>query len=111
MEEHGRPNSSRRGAHHTFYLIRPRTPIVIHQERGTSAASSTTVPEVFSKQYTEKSAVIHTAKYAVSRLDHEPPAGLPDDRRRDAHERLSKHYERITKHNLAYRRYYRQFAY
>ena len=27
------------------------------------------------------------------------------------HERLSKHYERITKHNLAYRRYYRQFAY
>ena len=27
------------------------------------------------------------------------------------HERLSKHYETYTKHNLDYRRYYRQFSY
>ena len=68
--------------------------------------------EVFCKQYTDKLAVIDTAEYAVSGLDDEfRPLVSPMIAAATLHERLSKHYERITKHNLAYRRYYRQFAY
>ena len=67
---------------------------------------------MFCKQYTDKLAVIDTAEYAVSGLDDEfRPLVSPMIAAATLHERLSKHYERITKHNLAYRRYYRQFAY
>lgn len=55
---------------------------------------------------------LDTAEYAIDGLDPEfRPLISPFIATATMHERLSKHYETYTKHNLDYRRYYRQFAY
>ena len=97
--------------HGTLELVEPGVPVIITKGEDECRELDNRA-EVFCKQYTDKLAVIDTAEYAVSGLDDEfRPLVCPMIAAATLHERLSKHYERITKHNLAYRRYYRQFAY
>ena len=97
--------------HGTLELVEPGVPVIITKGEDECRELDNRA-EVFCKQYTDKLAVIDTAEYAVSGLDDEfRPLVSPMIAAATLHERLSKHYERITKHNLAYRRYYRQFAY
>lgn len=97
--------------HGTLELVEPGVPVILTKGEDECRELDNRV-EAFCRQYTDKFAVIDTAEYAISGLDGEfRPLVSPMIAATTLHERLSKHYERITKHNLAYRRYYRQFTY
>lgn len=68
--------------------------------------------EAFAKKFTDKLVVIDTAEYAIDGLDPEFRMIVsPMILTALVTERLASYYETYTKHNLAYRRYYRQFEY
>lgn len=97
--------------HGTLELVEPGVPVILTKGEDEYRELDNRV-EAFCRQYTDKFDVIDTAEYAISGLDPEfRPLVSPIIAAATLHERLSKHYESVTKHNLAYRRYYRQFSY
>lgn len=97
--------------HGTLELVEPGVPVILAKGEDECRELDNRV-EVFCQRYTDRFVVIDTAEYAISGLDEEfRPLVSPMIAAATLHERLSKHYERVTKHNLAYRRYYRQFSY
>lgn len=97
--------------HGTLELVEPGVPVILTKGEDECRELDNRV-ETFCRHYTDKFAVIDTAEYAIDGLDSEfRPLVSPMIAAATLHERLSKHYESETKHNLAYRRYYRQFSY
>lgn len=97
--------------HGTLELVEPGVPVILTKGEDECRELDNRV-EAFCRQHTDKFCVIDTAEFAIDGLDQEfRPLVSPMIAAATLHERLSKHYETQTKHNLAYRRYYRQFAY
>lgn len=97
--------------HGTLELVEPGVPVVLLKGEDECRELDNRV-EMFCERYTDKLTVIDTAEYAIDGLDDEfRPLISPIIATATMHERLSKHYECYTKHNLNYRRYYRQFTY
>ncbi|RGL10510.1 SIS domain-containing protein [Collinsella tanakaei] len=97
--------------HGTLELVEPGVPVFLLKGEDECRALDNRV-EAFCEKYTDKLVVIDTAEYAIDGLDPEfRPLISPFIATATMHERLSKHYETYTKHNLDYRRYYRQFSY
>lgn len=97
--------------HGTLELVEPGVPVILTKGEDECRELDNRV-EKFCHEYTDKFAVIDTAEFAIDGLDPEfRPLVSPMIAAATLHERLSKHYETETKHNLAYRRYYRQFSY
>lgn len=97
--------------HGTLELVEPGVPVFLLKGEDECRALDNRV-EAFCEQHTDKLVVIDTAEYAIDGLDDEfRPLVAPIIATATMHERLSKHYECYTKHNLNYRRYYRQFTY
>ena len=97
--------------HGTLELVEPGVPVVVVKGEDECRALDNRV-EAFCEQHTDKLAVVDTAEYAIDGLDPEfRELVSPIIATATLHERLSKHYEAYTKHNLDYRRYYRQFSY
>lgn len=97
--------------HGTLELIEEDVPVFLVKGEGTRRAIDDRV-EAFCKKYTRKLVVIDTKDYEL--------AGIDDDFRWILApaisstllvDRLARHYEKYTGHDLDMRRYYRQFEY
>lgn len=107
-----RPVTSAQFFHGTLELVeRPDVPVFIVKGEDEFRAQDTRVEE-FCKKIDAEYYVLDTQEFALDGIDREfrelvapwiVTALLTD--------RLAKHYEVYTKHNLSYRRYYRQFEY
>lgn len=97
--------------HGTLELVEPGVPVFLFKGEDECRALDNRV-EAFARQYTDKLVVIDTAEYAINGLDPQFRVLVsPMILTALTTERLSRHYETYTRHNLQYRRYYRQFEY
>lgn len=107
-----RPVTSSQFFHGTLELVeRPDVPVFIIKGEDEFRAQDTRV-ENFCKQINAEYYVLDTQEFAFDGLDSEfRELVAPWIVTALLTERLAKHYEVYTKHNLQYRRYYRQFDY
>ena len=97
--------------HGTLELVEKDVPVFLFKGEDECRKLDNRV-EAFAKRFTDNLVVVDTAEYAIDGLDPEfrfivSPMILTAL----VTERLASYYETYTKHNLAYRRYYRQFEY
>lgn len=105
-----RPVNSAQFFHGTLELIEDKVPVFIVKGEDEFRAQDNRVEE-FCKKINCQYAVFDASEYAV-RLDNEFRKFIvPMITTACLTGRLSRHYEVYTKHNLQYRRYYRQFEY
>ncbi|MDL2276236.1 SIS domain-containing protein [Breznakia sp. OttesenSCG-928-G09] len=97
--------------HGTLELVDKDVPVFLVKGEDECRTLDTRV-ETFCKKITDKLVVFDTAEYALDGVD-DKFRGLvsPLIATSLLTERLAAHYETYTKHNLNYRRYYRQFEY
>lgn len=97
--------------HGTLELVEPGVPVFLFKGEDECRALDNRV-EKFCREHTDKLVVIDTAEYAIDGLDPKFRVLVsPMILTALTTERLSRHYETYTRHNLQYRRYYRQFDY
>lgn len=97
--------------HGTLELVDKDVPVFLLKGEDEARVLDTRV-ENFAKKVTDKLIVIDTAEYALDGIDDEFRVLVsPMITSALLTERLAVHYETFTKHNLKYRRYYRQFEY
>lgn len=105
-----RPVNAAQFFHGTLELIQDKVPVFIVKGEDEFRAQDNRVEE-FCKKINCQYAVFDASEYAV-RLDNEFRKFIvPMITTACITGRLSRHYEAYTKHNLQYRRYYRQFEY
>lgn len=105
-----RPVNAAQFFHGTLELIQPKVPVFIVKGEDEFRKQDNRVEE-FCKKINCQYAVFDASKYAV-RIDNEfRKFVIPMITTACLTGRLSRHYEVYTKHNLQYRRYYRQFEY
>jgi fructoselysine-6-phosphate deglycase len=97
--------------HGTLELIEEDVPVFLVKGEGTRRAIDDRV-EAFCKKYTKKLVVIDTKDYELAGIDDEFRWILaPAISSTLLVDRLARHYEKYTGHDLDMRRYYRQFEY
>lgn len=97
--------------HGTLELVENDVPVFLLKGEDESRQLDNRV-ENFARKVTDKLVVIDTAEYAIDGLDEEFRCIVsPMIATSLVTERLASYYETYTKHNLNYRRYYRQFEY
>lgn len=105
-----RPVNAAQFFHGTLELIQAKVPVFIVKGEDEFRKQDNRVEE-FCKKINCQYAVFDASKYAV-RIDNEfRKFVIPMITTACLTGRLSRHYEVYTKHNLQYRRYYRQFEY
>ncbi|TDW16391.1 fructoselysine-6-phosphate deglycase [Breznakia blatticola] len=97
--------------HGTLELVEPGVPVFLVKGEDECRQLDTRV-ERFCQRFTNKLVVFDTQEYALDGIDDEFRVIVsPMIATSVLTERLAAHYETYTKHNLNYRRYYRQFEY
>lgn len=97
--------------HGTLELVEKGVPVFLLKGEDECRKLDTRV-ENFAQKFTDKLVVIDTAEYALDGIDDEFRVLVsPMITSALLTERLARHYETFTKHNLKYRRYYRQIEY
>lgn len=97
--------------HGTLELVDKDVPVFLFKGEDESRKLDTRV-ENFARNITNKLVVFDTAEYALDGIDDEFRFIVsPMIATSLVTERLASYYETYTKHNLNYRRYYRQFEY
>lgn len=105
-----RPVTSAQFFHGTLELVEPGVPVFIVKGEDEYRAQDNRV-EAFCKQINAEYYVFDTQEYAVSVDPEFRELVAPMIATACLSGRLATHYEVYTKHNLRYRRYYRQFKY
>ena len=109
-----RPISSPEFFHGTLELVEPGVPVFLFKGEDECRDLDDRVDRFLKSGVTkdEDIVVIDTAEFAVDGLDSQFRTIVsPLILTALASERMASHYETVTKHNLKYRRYYRQFDY
>ena len=107
-----RPVTSAQFFHGTLELVEEGVPVFVIKGEDEFRNQDTRV-EKFLKQIEHKeTVVIDTAEFALDGVDKEfRPIFTPMIVTALLTDRVASYYETYTKHNLQYRRYYRQFKY
>lgn len=106
-----RPVSSSQFFHGTLELVEPGVPVFIIKGEDEFREQDNRV-ESFCRKINAEHYVFDTKEFALNNISDEFRKFLvPWIATALLTDRMSKHYENYTKHNLSYRRYYRQFQY
>ena len=107
-----RPVTSAQFFHGTLELVEKGVPVFVVKGEDEYRAQDTRVEGFLKKIGHEDSVVIDLAEFALDGIDKEfRPIISPMIVTALLTDRLASYYETYTKHNLNYRRYYRQFEY
>ena len=107
-----RPVTSAQFFHGTLELVEKGVPVFVVKGEDEYRDQDTRVESFLKKIGHEDAVIIDLAEFALDGVDNEfRPIYSPMITTALLTDRMASYYETYTKHNLAYRRYYRQFEY